>query len=38
LFSIRPDHKLVCKQNWETPKGRVAGVEKLMKNLAALAA
>jgi transcription-repair coupling factor (superfamily II helicase) len=38
LFSIRPDHKLVCRQNWETPKGRVAGVEKLMKNLAALAA
>jgi transcription-repair coupling factor (superfamily II helicase) len=38
LFSIRPDHKLVCRQDWPEPKGRVLGVEKLVKNLAVLAA
>ena len=38
LFSIRPDQRLVCKQDWPEPKARVNGVEKLVKNLAALAA
>jgi transcription-repair coupling factor (superfamily II helicase) len=38
LFSIRPDQKLVCKQDWSEPKQRVNGVAKLMKNLALLAA
>jgi transcription-repair coupling factor (superfamily II helicase) len=38
LFSIRPDQRLVCKQDWPEPKARVTGVEKLVKNLAALAA
>jgi transcription-repair coupling factor (superfamily II helicase) len=38
LFSIRPDHRLVCKQDWPEPKKRVLGVEKLVKNLAVLAA
>jgi transcription-repair coupling factor (superfamily II helicase) len=38
LFSIRPDQRLVCKQDWAEPKARVTGVEKLMKNLVALAA
>ena len=38
LFSIRPDQRLVCKQDWPEPKQRVLGVEKLMKNLAVLAA
>ena len=38
LFSIRPDQRLVLRQDWEQPKARVTGVEKLMKNLAALAA
>jgi transcription-repair coupling factor (superfamily II helicase) len=37
LFSIRPDHRLVCRQDWAEPKARVAGVERLVKNLAALA-
>ena len=38
LFSIRPDQRLVCKQDWPEPEARVNGVEKLVKNLAALAA
>ena len=38
LFSIRPDQRLVCKQDWPEAKARVSGVEKLVKNLAVLAA
>jgi transcription-repair coupling factor (superfamily II helicase) len=36
--SIRPDHKLVYRQVWDSAKGRVAGVHRLMAEVAALAA
>jgi transcription-repair coupling factor (superfamily II helicase) len=36
--SVRPDHKLVYRQSWDSAQGRVAGVRKLMEEVAALAA
>ncbi|MGH6930890.1 MAG: transcription-repair coupling factor [Dongiaceae bacterium] len=36
--SVRPDHKLVYRQSWDSATGRVAGVRKLMEEVAALAA
>jgi transcription-repair coupling factor (superfamily II helicase) len=36
--SLRPDHKLVIRQNWDSAKSRVAGIRNLMKEIAALAA
>ncbi len=38
LVSLRPDHKLVWRQGWKDPRQRVAGVQKLMERLAAIAA
>jgi transcription-repair coupling factor (superfamily II helicase) len=35
---LRPDHKLVFIRNWEEPKQRVAGLQKLVGTLAELAA
>ena len=35
---LRPDHTLVYRRAWETPSERLAGVETLMTNLAAIAA
>ncbi len=37
-ISIRPDHKLVYRQDWETPKARIAGIRRLAQSLADLAA
>jgi len=36
--SLRPDHKLVIRQSWQDPRSRVAGVHRLMRDLAAIAA
>ena len=35
---LRPDHKLVYRQEWRKSEERVRGLSRLMKNLAALAA
>jgi transcription-repair coupling factor (superfamily II helicase) len=37
-ISVRPDHKLVVRQSWETPEARVKGVHKLVQELAKIAA
>jgi transcription-repair coupling factor (superfamily II helicase) len=37
-INLRPDHKLVVRQNWDSAKSRVAGIRSLMKEIAALAA
>jgi transcription-repair coupling factor (superfamily II helicase) len=34
---LRPDHKLVYRRDWEVPKDRIAGLDKLMRQLATLA-
>ena len=34
---LRPDHKLVYARAWDSPEKRLAGVHRLMKELAALA-
>jgi len=36
--NLRPDHRLVYRRNWEAEDKRVAGVHRLMKQLADLAA
>ncbi len=36
--SLRPDHKLVFRQAWDSAKSRVAGVHKLMQEIARMAA
>jgi transcription-repair coupling factor (superfamily II helicase) len=38
VISLRPDHKLVYRQTWDNAKTRVAGVHKLMEEIARLAA
>jgi transcription-repair coupling factor (superfamily II helicase) len=38
VISLRPDHKLVYRQAWDNAKSRVAGVHKLMEEIARLAA
>ncbi|MEO5338132.1 MAG: transcription-repair coupling factor, partial [Magnetospirillum sp. WYHS-4] len=35
---LRPDHKLVLMRNWETPAERMAGIHRLLGDLAALCA
>ena len=37
-INLRPDHKLVVRQNWDSAKSRVAGIRNLMNEIAALAA
>ncbi|MGE0161789.1 MAG: transcription-repair coupling factor [Dongiaceae bacterium] len=37
-ISVRPDQKLVYRQTWDSATSRVAGVHKLMAEIAALAA
>jgi transcription-repair coupling factor (superfamily II helicase) len=37
-INLRPDHKLVVRQSWDSAKSRVAGIRSLMKEIAALAA
>jgi transcription-repair coupling factor (superfamily II helicase) len=37
-INLRPDHKLVIRQNWESARSRVSGIRNLMKEIAALAA
>jgi transcription-repair coupling factor (superfamily II helicase) len=37
-INLRPDHKLVVRQNWDSAKSRVSGIRTLMKEIAALAA
>ncbi|MBL8672465.1 MAG: transcription-repair coupling factor [Alphaproteobacteria bacterium] len=34
---LRPDHRLVCQRAWDEPKRRLAGVHKLVSDLAATA-
>jgi transcription-repair coupling factor (superfamily II helicase) len=36
--SLRPDHRLVVRQPWESPEARVKGVHQLLQELARLAA
>ena len=36
VISLRPDHKLVYRQAWDNAKTRVAGVHKLMEEIARL--
>ena len=34
---LRPDHRLVCMRDWAKGEARIAGVERLMRGLAAIA-
>jgi transcription-repair coupling factor (superfamily II helicase) len=34
---LQPDHKLVCKADWTTPAARLAGVRRLVRELAEIA-
>ncbi len=38
IIAMRPDHRLVYRQDWNDTKARVGGVKKLMQNLVALVA
>ena len=35
---LRPDHKLVIGRSWEKEPARIAGTERLLRDLAAIAA
>ena len=37
-WKIRPDHKVVVKGEWETPEQRLAAAERVLSELAKLAA
>ena len=37
-ISLKPDQRVVYRDDWETPKARIAGVRKLMEQIARLAA
>lgn len=37
-MTLRPDHRLVLRRSWETPGDRLAGVRRLVSDLAAIAA
>jgi len=34
---LRPDHRLVCRRDWESPKTRLAGASRLLKQLSDIA-
>ncbi|WP_407672667.1 transcription-repair coupling factor [Pararhodospirillum oryzae] len=36
-IKLRPDHRLVCRRDWETPRMRLDGLSSLMRTLATLA-
>ena len=38
IWKLRPDHKVVVKGEWETPDARLLAAEKILTELAALAA
>jgi transcription-repair coupling factor (superfamily II helicase) len=38
IVTLRPDHRLVYRQNWADTKARLSGVKKLMQNLVTMAA
>ncbi len=38
IVTLRPDHRLVYRQDWADTKARMNGVKKLMQNLATMAA
>ena len=38
ILAVRPDQRVVCRQEWQETKTRVTGVRKLLQNLASLAA
>jgi len=38
MVSLRPDHKLVYRRQWENPQARIKGVQHLMKQIAVIAA
>jgi transcription-repair coupling factor (superfamily II helicase) len=38
LWRLRPDHKVVVKGEWETPEQRLSAAEKVLTELAKLAA
>ena len=38
LWKLRPDHKVVVKGEWETPDARLQAAEKILTELAGLAA
>jgi transcription-repair coupling factor (superfamily II helicase) len=38
IIAMRPDHRLVYRQEWDDQKARVGGVRKLMQNLVTLVA
>ncbi len=35
---LRPDHRLVLSRNWDTDRARIAGAERLVRDLASIAA
>jgi transcription-repair coupling factor (superfamily II helicase) len=37
-ITLKPDQRIVYRDEWETPKSRIAGVRKLMEQIAGLAA
>ncbi len=37
-ITLKPDQRIVYRDEWETPKARIAGVRKLMEQIAGLAA
>ena len=37
-ISLKPDQRVVYRDDWETPKARIAGVRKLMEQIAGMAA
>ena len=38
IVTLRPDHRLVYRQDWADTKARMSGVKKLMQNLSTMAA
>jgi len=38
IVTLRPDHRLVYRQDWADTKARMSGVKKLMQNLVTIAA
>jgi len=35
-IKLRPDHKLVCVDNWQRAKDRIPGVRKVLQQLVAV--
>jgi transcription-repair coupling factor (superfamily II helicase) len=37
-YSLRPDHRLVCRRDWSNPAQRLKGAHELMRTLAEVVA